>query len=118
MFVTQVNTSKGTFRCRRVIVTAGAWINQVLCSVDVHVPVTVTQEQVTYMATPNVKLFTKPEYVADVTNYVTHNDVILHDNYLLIRFLSTWIVVLAPDLHFLFETKLILKAICGSIKKL
>ena len=45
-----------------MIVTAGAWINQVLSSVDVHVPVTVTQEQVTYIATPNVKDFKKERY--------------------------------------------------------
>eukprot|EP00058_Branchiostoma_floridae_P008581 XP_002594069.1 hypothetical protein BRAFLDRAFT_68491 [Branchiostoma floridae] len=57
--MTMVRTSKGEFRCRRVVVTAGAWINHVLRSVGAHIPVAVTQEQVTYFATPHVKEFTK-----------------------------------------------------------
>ena len=55
----QVVTTKAKFTCRKLIVTAGAWINEVLGSIGVHVPVTVTQEQVTYFATPHVKDFTK-----------------------------------------------------------
>ena len=58
-----MHTKKGRFRCRRVIVTAGAWINQVLSSVKTEIPVTVTQEQVTYIATPNIKDFTKEKWV-------------------------------------------------------
>ncbi|VDI42237.1 Hypothetical predicted protein [Mytilus galloprovincialis] len=57
-----VHTPKGIFQCRRLIVTAGAWINHVLGSIGVHIPVYVTQEQVTYFATPNVKDFTKAKY--------------------------------------------------------
>ncbi|VDI68750.1 sarcosine oxidase / L-pipecolate oxidase [Mytilus galloprovincialis] len=57
-----VHTPKGVFQCRRLIVTAGAWINHVLGSIGVHIPVYVTQEQVTYFATPNVKDFTKAKY--------------------------------------------------------
>ena len=55
----QVYTSKGVFSCQKVIVTAGAWINHVLGTVGVHIPLRVTQEQVTYFATPHVKEFTK-----------------------------------------------------------
>ena len=58
----QVDTTKGVFSCRKVIVTAGAWINYVLESVGVHVPVYVTQEQVTYLATSHMKHFTKNRY--------------------------------------------------------
>ncbi|XP_070575600.1 monomeric sarcosine oxidase-like [Ptychodera flava] len=57
-----VYTNQGVFRCRRVIVTAGAWVNHVLGSVGVHLPLTVTQEQVTYLATPNMKDFTKENF--------------------------------------------------------
>ncbi|XP_055955783.1 monomeric sarcosine oxidase-like isoform X2 [Patella vulgata] len=57
-----VQTTKGTFTCRRLVVAAGAWINQVLGSVGVHIPVTVTQEQVTYMGTPYIKEFTKDKF--------------------------------------------------------
>ncbi|KAL3852207.1 hypothetical protein ACJMK2_015879 [Sinanodonta woodiana] len=57
-----VHTTKGKFYCRKVIVTSGAWINQVLSSTGVHVPVYVTQEQVTYHATPHMKDFTKDKY--------------------------------------------------------
>ncbi|XP_078688309.1 monomeric sarcosine oxidase-like [Branchiostoma floridae x Branchiostoma belcheri] len=60
--MTLVRTSKGDFRCRRVVVAAGAWINHVLRSVGAHIPVAVTQEQVTYFATPHVKEFTKERY--------------------------------------------------------
>ena len=54
-----MTTTKGTFTCRKVVVTAGAWLNDVLGSIGVHVPVTVTQEQVTYYGTPHIKEFTK-----------------------------------------------------------
>lgn len=57
-----VHTTKGVFQCRRLIVTAGAWINHVLGSIGVHIPITVTQEQVTYFATPHVKEFTKAKF--------------------------------------------------------
>ena len=45
--------------CRRVIVTCGAWVNNLLGGVGVTIPVVVTQEQVSYYATPHVKDFTK-----------------------------------------------------------
>ncbi|XP_077982828.1 monomeric sarcosine oxidase-like [Glandiceps talaboti] len=57
-----IHTSQGVFRCRRLIVTAGAWINHVLGSVGVHIPLNVTQEQVTYLATPHIKKFTKDKF--------------------------------------------------------
>lgn len=50
------------FVCRKLIVSAGAWINHVLGSIGLHIPVYVTQEQVTYFATPHIKEFTKEKY--------------------------------------------------------
>ncbi|XP_071511159.1 monomeric sarcosine oxidase-like [Diadema antillarum] len=57
--LTKVCTAKGDFLCRKVVITAGAWMNEVLSSVRVKIPLTVTQEQVTYYATPHMKEFTK-----------------------------------------------------------
>ena len=63
LFASKVHTPKGRFKCRRLIVTAGAWVNHVLKSVGVHIPLKVTQEQVTYFSTPNIKDFTPTSYV-------------------------------------------------------
>lgn len=59
---TTVHTTKGNFTCKKVIVTAGAWLNQVLGSIGVHIPVYVTQEQVTYLGTPHMKDFVKEKF--------------------------------------------------------
>jgi sarcosine oxidase len=53
----EVNTTSGTFTARRLVVTADAWTNQVLAGTGVQYPLTVTQEQVTYFATPNLRQF-------------------------------------------------------------
>jgi sarcosine oxidase len=45
------------YRCRRLIITAGAWSNQVLASFDIRLPLSVTQEQVTYFAAPRIDDF-------------------------------------------------------------
>jgi sarcosine oxidase len=49
-----------THRCRRLVIAAGAWSNQVLQSFGAGLPLTVTQEQVTYFATPHLADF-QPE---------------------------------------------------------
>ncbi len=53
----EVKTAQGTFTARRVIITADAWTNQVLRALGVQLPLTVTQEQVTYYATPYLREF-------------------------------------------------------------
>jgi sarcosine oxidase len=45
----EVETSDRTYRCRRVIVTADAWTNDILGQLDVQLPLVVLQEQVTYL---------------------------------------------------------------------
>ncbi|XP_045189446.1 monomeric sarcosine oxidase-like [Mercenaria mercenaria] len=57
-----VHTTKGNFTCKKVIMTPGAWINHVLGSIGVHIPVYVTQEQVTYLGTPHMKDFVKEKF--------------------------------------------------------
>ncbi|GFR80074.1 monomeric sarcosine oxidase [Elysia marginata] len=58
----EVSTPKGIFTCRKIIVTAGAWINHVISSIGCHVPVYVTQENVTYFGSPHVKEFTRDKF--------------------------------------------------------
>ncbi len=53
----QVETDEQTFSARRLVVTAGAWTNHLLRSVGLEYPLTVTQEQVNYFATPNLAEF-------------------------------------------------------------
>jgi sarcosine oxidase len=52
-----LETEQGTFSCKRLVVTAGAWTDSVLADVGVNLSLTVTQEQVTYYATPNLREF-------------------------------------------------------------
>jgi len=40
------------YRCRRLVITAGSWSNRALAPFGVQLPLTVTQEQVTYFASP------------------------------------------------------------------
>ncbi|MFN8467794.1 MAG: N-methyl-L-tryptophan oxidase [Caldilineaceae bacterium] len=48
----EVHTDGGTYRCGRLIITADAWTNDILRHLDVQLPLTITQEQVTYFASP------------------------------------------------------------------
>lgn len=52
-----VETGQGAFTCRRLVVAAGAWTNTVLAGVGFQIPLRVSQEQVTYFATPHLKAF-------------------------------------------------------------
>lgn len=45
------------YRAQNLIITAGAWTNQILGHFDMHLPLTITQEQVTYFATPHLADF-------------------------------------------------------------
>ncbi len=53
----EVRTEAGTFTARRLVVTAGAWTNDILRHVNAEIPLTVTQEQVTYFQTPRLRDF-------------------------------------------------------------
>ena len=54
----EVVTDATTYRCRRLILCADAWTNQLLDGVGVRLPLTVTAEQVTYFAPPRPEDFT------------------------------------------------------------
>jgi sarcosine oxidase len=53
----ELDTPKGRFTCRRLIVTAGGWTDKLLAKLNMTLRITVTEEQVTYYATPNLKEF-------------------------------------------------------------
>jgi sarcosine oxidase len=53
----EVETDGGAFRGRRLVVAAGAWTNRVLRHVRVELPITCTQEQVTYFRAPRLEEF-------------------------------------------------------------
>lgn len=46
-----------TYRCRKLVIAAGAWTNVTLANFGLKLPLTVTQEQVTYYATPHLADF-------------------------------------------------------------
>ena len=53
----EVSVSDTTYRCRRAVITADAWTNEVLAGLGVSVPLEVTLEQVTYFEPPVVAPF-------------------------------------------------------------
>jgi len=55
-----VVTDAGTFSAGRVVLTSGAWTSDHLAGLGLSWPLSVTQEQVTYFATPHLRQF-RPE---------------------------------------------------------
>jgi sarcosine oxidase len=53
----EVTTPTATYHCRRLVVTADAWTNELLAPLDLHLPLTLMQEQVTYYASPHLREF-------------------------------------------------------------
>ncbi|MBX3070127.1 MAG: N-methyl-L-tryptophan oxidase [Thermomicrobiales bacterium] len=53
----EVVTSGGTFGAQHVVLTCGAWTNDLLGHLGLRWPLTITQEQVTYFATPHIADF-------------------------------------------------------------
>ncbi len=58
----EVVTDGCTYLADRVIVASDAWTNEVLKETGARIPLTVTQEQVTYYATPNLKEFSPERF--------------------------------------------------------
>jgi sarcosine oxidase len=70
----EVVTNTGRFSCRRLIMTAGAWTDRVLANVGVNLGLTVTQEQVTYYATPNLRDFA----IGTFPIFIWHGDDVIY----------------------------------------
>lgn len=58
----EVVTDDGVFSAGHVVLACGAWTNDILASLGIHWPITVTQEQVTYFATPSIRDFTPDRF--------------------------------------------------------
>jgi sarcosine oxidase len=56
----EVQTDRATYRCRRLIICAGAWAGPLLATLGVALPLTVTQEQYAFFAPQTPDKF-KPE---------------------------------------------------------
>ena len=57
-----VRTSKGTFSADSLTLCAGSWNPELLAPLGVNLPVTLSQEQVSYFATPNLRDFTRDRF--------------------------------------------------------
>ena len=53
----EVVTDEGVFTAGHLIIAAGAWTSNLLGSIGIHWPLTVTQEQITYFTTPHLREF-------------------------------------------------------------
>ena len=69
----EVDTDQGTFRAGRLVVAAGPWSNQVLRNVGLNLPLTVTQEQVTYFQTPHLREFAPDRFPIWIWHGDTHD---------------------------------------------
>lgn len=58
----EVETKQGTFSGRRLVVAAGSWTNDVIRHLGRDIPLTVTEEQVTYFAAPEVEQFSPERF--------------------------------------------------------
>ncbi len=58
----EVVTDGRTYLADRVVVASDAWTNEVLKETGTRIPLTVTQEQVTYYATPNLREFSPERF--------------------------------------------------------
>lgn len=53
----EVTTAAGPYRCAQLVVAAGAWSNNILDHLDMKLPLTITQEQVSYFRAKNIDHF-------------------------------------------------------------
>jgi sarcosine oxidase len=53
----EVETEARVYRCHKLLITAGAWSNQHLAQFGLKLPLTITQEQVAYFASPHLSDF-------------------------------------------------------------
>lgn len=57
-----VGTAEGTWRCRTLIATAGAWLNDLVEPLGTRLPLTVTQEQISYLAAADLAEFAEQRF--------------------------------------------------------
>jgi monomeric sarcosine oxidase len=57
-----VEAAAGTWRCRSVIAAAGAWLNELLEPLGEALPLTVTQEQISYLEAGDLEAFDRARF--------------------------------------------------------
>ena len=80
---TQVVTEQGIFECEKLIITAGAWVQQLMDQVGLDLGLVVTREQVTYYRTPNLRdfmpdrfpVFMVPTPIGGIYGFPVHGEV-------------------------------------------
>ncbi len=80
---TEVVTERGTFECEKLIVTAGAWVQQLADQLEIDLGLVVTREQVTYYRTPNLRdfmpdrfpVFMVPTPIGGIYGFPVHGEV-------------------------------------------
>jgi sarcosine oxidase len=58
----EVHTDEAVYRCGKLLVTADAWTNDILLHLGLQLPLTITQEQVNYFASPQYLDFTPDRF--------------------------------------------------------
>ncbi len=58
----EVETSAGIFAAARLVITASGWTNNLLNGLGIRLPLTVTEEQVTYFAAPHLRQFSPERF--------------------------------------------------------
>lgn len=58
----EVETGDGNYRCEKLILAPGPWTNSALAHFEMQLPLTITQEQVTYFATPHLSDFSPERF--------------------------------------------------------
>ncbi|XP_055333889.1 monomeric sarcosine oxidase-like isoform X2 [Paramacrobiotus metropolitanus] len=69
----RVSTSNGDYAAENLIVACGAWNNDILQHFGMQVSITVTQEQVSYFGTPNIREFLPDRFPVWIC-HSTHHD--------------------------------------------
>jgi sarcosine oxidase len=69
-----IETDQGHFSCGRLIMTAGAWTDKLLAELGYNLDLTVSQEQVSYFATPYLREFS----VGHFPIFIFHGDQVVY----------------------------------------
>lgn len=70
----EVKTTAGTFEAERLVMCSGAWTNRLLASLGMELPLTVTQEQVTYFRSPHLADFAPEHFPVWIASATGRND--------------------------------------------
>ena len=58
----ELHTNAGVYHARQVVLAADAWTNQLLAETGLQIPLTITEEQVTFFSTPHLREFAKDRF--------------------------------------------------------